>query len=177
MILSMGTVAQTLLTIAVSCSALLVFAGVFHWRCVRRIPGRDRRRRADVRRRRLVRRTAGWAWWGMLAGIGIMCLAFVPMVLFVYLDVMLHSQIMIIPLVPGYAIMFVAGVIWSRRRRTFFRRVEREGFRVCPDCGYSLAGHAEGGHCPECGYTFTPESLIEDWRDVYKVSLKRWPKS
>ncbi len=69
-----------------------------------------------------------------------------------------------------YAVCGVAiagGVWWIRgRRRRFFARLEREQQLLCPDCHYSLAGHAGGGRCPECGYEFTPESLRDDWQDV-----------
>ncbi len=59
------------------------------------------------------------------------------------------------------------------REKRFFDCVEREEHLICPDCHYSLEGHAAGGHCPECGYTFTPESLLEDWADVKKLARRR----
>jgi len=63
-----------------------------------------------------------------------------------------------------------AGFVWGLlRRRRFFRRLEKRDFLVCPDCHYSLVAHAAGGRCPECGYAFTPESLLQDWRDVRTV--------
>jgi len=172
----MGTVGKTLITIVLSCAAYVAIMAVFHWFSVRRIPGRERRKRADARRRKLGRHISGWARWAVIAGCGVMGLGLVPMVIFLYLDIMLNVWTILVPFATGQAIVFVAAVFMSRRGRVFFRHLEDEGFGVCPDCGYSLAGHAEGGHCPECGYTFTPESLIEDWRDVYKISFRRWPE-
>ncbi len=60
------------------------------------------------------------------------------------------------------------------RRRAFFERLEKEGWLICPECHYSLAGHPDGGCCPECGFEFTPESLRADWEKVVEAS--RWWK-
>jgi len=177
MISSIGTAVRTTLEIAGPCLILVVLiAGPLLWR-VHRVPDRERRRRAVVRTRTLVRSARGWEHWGTGAGIGIMCLALGLGILLLRLDVTAGTRIIFTASVLGLPILFAADAISYWRVRAFHRRIERESFRICPDCYYSLAGHAEGGHCPECGYTFTPESLIEDWQDVYKAAFKRWPRT
>ncbi|MBN1344878.1 MAG: hypothetical protein JXQ73_19445 [Phycisphaerae bacterium] len=80
----------------------------------------------------------------------------------------------LIPLaLAALALPPILALITWRRSRRFFRRLEMERFLICPDCHYSLAGHDHGGHCPECGYTFTANSLLEDWMDVYRLRCRR----
>ncbi len=74
------------------------------------------------------------------------------------------------PLCIGVVLVTAWSVLNLWREKRFFDRLEREEHLICPDCHYSLEGHAAGGHCPECGYTFTPESLVEDWTDVRKLA-------
>jgi len=62
-------------------------------------------------------------------------------------------------------------------RDNFFERLEKDGWLICPECHYSLAGHPDGGRCPECGFEFTPESLRADWEKVVEASRSRWWKS
>ncbi|MBN1345619.1 MAG: hypothetical protein JXQ73_23205 [Phycisphaerae bacterium] len=60
--------------------------------------------------------------------------------------------------------------------RKMFQQIASEDWQVCPDCRYSLRGHADGRssplsnisllRCPECSYLFTPESLLRDWADT-----------
>lgn len=71
------------------------------------------------------------------------------------------------------ALVYAQLVSGHWREKRFYNRLEREGHLICPDCHYSLAGHAAGGHCPECGYAFTPESLVEDWTDVKTLARRR----
>ncbi len=47
----------------------------------------------------------------------------------------------------------VLACFWTSKRRHSARSELREEFKLCPDCGYSLAGHARGAACPECGPT------------------------
>ncbi len=86
---------------------------------------------------------------------------------------MLWSIELAIPLSAAGGILCI-----RRHRKHLFDRLEREGFLVCPDCHYSLAGHAGGGRCPECGYAFTPESVVADWSAVRALAWgkheKRW---
>ncbi len=62
--------------------------------------------------------------------------------------------------------------VGARRSRRLYDRVVRANFYLCPDCHYSLVGHAGGGTCPECGYTFDYETLVRDWGDVWKLAWK-----
>ncbi len=73
--------------------------------------------------------------------------------------------------IPSLLARFLSDAVihWEERsvRRTLLKTYE-EGYRLCPDCGYSLVGNTSG-RCPECGYTFADESLRSDWADVEAI--------
>lgn len=45
------------------------------------------------------------------------------------------------------------------------RQLANEGFRVCVDCGYSLAHIPDLKRCPECGCFCEPDSLAKQWME------------
>lgn len=47
--------------------------------------------------------------------------------------------------------------------RALAARAREADFRLCPHCGYSLAGHEVPGRCPECGKAYDTD-LAGMWR-------------
>ncbi len=124
------------------------------------------------RRRRAVRRISEINPPARYFGYGILPLA-APLLLDVWLGVEspFRWPLDLRPLI-GLALLghICTKIVWDRRwRRQFVDHLRRSDHLVCPNCRYSLAGHAHGGACPECAYAFTPESLRDDWHDVERL--------
>jgi hypothetical protein len=52
-------------------------------------------------------------------------------------------------------------------------RLRREGYKVCPECRYSLSELVDTGNCPECGFAYTPGILKERWEMHYEWVLEK----
>lgn len=68
----------------------------------------------------------------------------------------------VIPLALGAVVWYM--LLYKRYEGGRLDRLRSIGFRVCPDCEYSLEGLADRGACPECGAWYTPELLETRWR-------------
>jgi len=58
-------------------------------------------------------------------------------------------------------------------RRAFAEKLAQCGYRVCPGCGYDLAGLPDPYTCPECGARFTLEGVAEFWKAWARGGIRR----
>jgi len=65
-------------------------------------------------------------------------------------------------------LQIVNRTIRRRRARRFWRYLELNEFRVCPDCGYLLRG-APTANCPECGAKRDWTTLARTWESWMMV--------
>ena len=67
-------------------------------------------------------------------------------------------------LVAGFfALRFVMTLVRHRRGRRLLEKVRACGYRVCPECHYSLVGSPDEGCCPECGEAYGLKHLAYIW--------------
>ncbi len=165
----------------VSLAGLIVMLILIRWLQTRRlVPDRARRRKAQERIQKGYDAYDTWSYVSIVLGVLVMAILFVSGALIGRLALSYGWSFLLSPWLvwPFLAVVGLAGLLVAfspmyvgiRGWRQFLAQLEQEKHLICPDCHYSLAGHREGGHCPECGYEFTPESLLEDWRDVKRLS-------
>ena len=74
------------------------------------------------------------------------------------------------PSVPLWWIWGPSGVVIVLAVSKYFRlrkRVMAADYRICPDCGYALAGHNGAVRCPECGVLLDVDGVRQRWLAWY----------
>ncbi len=158
--------------------AIPVAAWVLVGRRLRRaVPDPERRGRAWKRKLKVHRGMGPWHQVSTLVVAFLAAVIVLRLTFHVPFPVPLSLQGTLLLIGVMVTIVYAQLVAGHLRERRFYRRLVEHGFGLCPECHYSLAGHAEGGRCPECGYAFTPDSLVEDWSDVMKMARNRPPQT
>ncbi len=148
----------------------VILVGVSERRRRRVLPNPERRKQAHRHRRTLTSQVGDplTIFLAILLGIALLT----PLVLTIprSLDPLVRRWLSVVGTVGP---VLIAGILVVRALgggKRCYQRLLDANLLLCPECGYSLVGHAEGGRCPECGYEFTPESLRELWLDVLRLS-------
>ncbi len=144
------------------------------WLPRKAVPEPGRRAQACRRYRGVPRLGVGWFIW-VVAALGVeflhgLLIQFESFQAWTIGDWAVRRLSPAIPMV-----MWILAAVSAIREWRYLNRVQQDDYLLCPDCHYSLAGHTGGGRCPECGYEFTPESLVEDWDDVFRIARLPMP--
>ena len=74
-----------------------------------------------------------------------------------------HSVVtaILVALLLAFVLAMVIIICWERR---LVSRLKASNYRLCPRCGYNLAGHTNQVSCPECGTVYEIEDIEARWR-------------